>query len=103
MTHADIEPGELRTRLSSGEGIYLLDVREPEEIDEWAFPGAINIPLGELGERTSELPGEGTIVVICHSGMRSAAAAEALTQSGWPAHNLVGGVVGWIESEPAGS
>jgi len=92
----DIAPDELRARLDAGEPIFVLDVREPEEVAEWAFPCAHHIPLGELGERTGELPLDATIVVICHAGVRSAVAAEALTRAGWPATSLVGGVEAWL-------
>jgi len=49
MAASDVTPDQLRQRLSGGEDLYLLDVREPDEVLEWAFPGAVNIPLGELG------------------------------------------------------
>jgi rhodanese-related sulfurtransferase len=99
---ADVQPNELRDRLRAGEGIFVLDVREPEEVADWAFPGAVNIPLGELGGRTGELPTDRPIVVVCHSGVRSASAADALAASGWPAENLAGGAVAWVSTEPAG-
>ena len=100
MAHADIGPDDLRTRLNEGEDVYLLDVREPAEVLDWAFPGAVNIPLGELGSRTDELPTDREIVVLCHSGVRSASAAQALDGAGWQAANLTGGVVAWLASEP---
>jgi rhodanese-related sulfurtransferase len=94
----EVAAEELRARLDAGEDIFLLDVREPDEVAEWAFPGAVNIPLGTLGERTDEVPSDRPVVVICHAGVRSAAAAKALNGGGWPAENLTGGVVAWIES-----
>ncbi len=95
---------ELRERQRRGDDLYLLDVREPDEVAEWAFPGAVNIPLGELGSRTAELPPDRPIVVVCHAGVRAAAAAEALTRAGWPAESLAGGALAWIadEREPGG-
>ena len=36
-------------------GAYLLDVREHEEWDAGHAPGAVHIPLGELGARYTEL------------------------------------------------
>jgi len=101
MSYSDVPPNNLRRRLADGEDIFILDVREPEEVAEWAFPGAYNIPLGQLGERTEELPRDRPIVVTCHLGARSASAAEALANAGWPAENLAGGAVAWIASEPA--
>jgi rhodanese-related sulfurtransferase len=102
MSYRETQPDDLRARLSDGEQIFILDVREPDEVAEWAFPGAVNIPLGELGGRTGELPKDRTIVVTCHVGGRSATAAEALSNAGWPAENLAGGAVAWIASEPDG-
>lgn len=95
---AEIDPHELRRRLAQGEDLYLLDVREPDEVAEWAFPGAVNIPLGQLGGRTGELPTDRPIVVLCHAGVRSAAAADALVGAGWPAESLAGGTVAWLAS-----
>ena len=80
--------------------MFLLDVREPDEVAEWAYPIGINIPLGELADRLDELPNDTTIVVACHVGGRSAMAAEALSKSGWTAENLTGGAVAWAASEP---
>ena len=96
---ADVQPDELRNRLGAGEEIFLLDVREPEEVTDWAFPGAINIPLGDLGGRAAELPTDQPIVVICHSGVRSASAADALEKGGWAASNLAGGAVAWLSTD----
>ncbi len=100
MPYSEVQPNDLRMRLASGEEIFILDVREPEEVAEWSFPGAVNIPLGELGGRTSELPNDRPIVVTCHMGGRSAAATEALVNAGWPAENLAGGALAWVASEP---
>lgn len=100
MPYSEIQPDDLRTRLGAGEEIFILDVREPDEVTEWAFPGAVNIPLGELLDRTGELPRGTPIVVTCHMGGRSAAATEALVSAGWSAENLAGGAVAWVASEP---
>jgi hypothetical protein len=43
---------------------FLLDVREPSEIqDEGALAGAVNIPVDELEKRMGEVPHERTILV----------------------------------------
>lgn len=95
----DVHPDELRRRLARGEHLVVLDVREHEEVAEWAFPGALHVPLGELGARADELPSDIPIVVVCHAGVRSAAAADALARAGWPAENLLGGVLAWQATE----
>lgn len=96
----DVQPDELRRRLACGEVLVVLDVREPEEVAEWAFPGAVHVPLGQLGVRADELPTDRPIVVVCHAGVRSAMAAEALARGGWAAENLAGGVLAWLATEP---
>jgi|ERR1022692_194522 rhodanese-related sulfurtransferase len=74
---------------------FLLDVREPDEWEAGHAPGARHIPLGELSERSDEVPRAGTIYVICRSGARSARAAQALTGAGWQALNVDDGMHGW--------
>jgi rhodanese-related sulfurtransferase len=100
MAYTEVEPDEIRARLARGEDVFLLDVREPDEVAEWAYPIGVNIPLGQLGERLDELPRGTTIVVACHLGGRSAAAADALSNAGWTAENLAGGAVAWAATEP---
>lgn len=77
------------------EGGLLLDVREAGEWDAGHAPAARHVPLGELGSRLAELPGEGTIVVVCRSGARSALATVALREAGYDARNLAGGMKAW--------
>jgi rhodanese-related sulfurtransferase len=100
VPYAEVEPDEIRARLARGDDVFLLDVREPDEVAEWAYPIGIHIPLGQLGERLDELPRDQTIVVACHVGGRSAAAANALSEAGWTAENLTGGAVAWVATEP---
>lgn len=93
----DITVKELKERLSAGEVIPVIDVREPFEY-EAANIGAILIPLGELPNRLSELEAykDQEIVIHCRSGHRSASAVQFLTQNGFKnARNLKGGILAW--------
>ena len=76
-------------------GAYLLDVREHEEWDAGHVPGAVHIPLGELGVRYTELEQDQPLYVICRSGIRSDHAAQALAGAGWDASNVADGMMGW--------
>jgi rhodanese-related sulfurtransferase len=97
MPYAEVPPSEVKARLARGEDVFLLDVREPAEVAEWAYPVGVNIPLGELGARLDELPPrEVTIVVACAAGARSATAAKALSEAGWSTENLTGGAHAWV-------
>jgi rhodanese-related sulfurtransferase len=100
VPYAEVTPDEIRARLARGEDVYLLDVREVDEVAEWAYPIGVHIPMGELGERLDELPTDRTIVVGCAAGSRSATVAAALTERGWTAENLTGGAIAWAATEP---
>ena len=66
------------------EGALLLDVRTPGEYAGKHLDGAINIPVGDLGERLDEVGDKTRIVVVyCASGGRSASAKRLLDQSGF--------------------
>jgi len=70
---------------------YLLDVREPSEFRRDSIDGAVNIPLGELRARMTELPRDRDIWVNCEVGQRAYYACRILTQHGFRALNLSGG------------
>ncbi|WKK71204.1 rhodanese-like domain-containing protein [Rathayibacter oskolensis] len=68
--------------------VWLLDVREPHEWEAGHAPAAHHIPMGELGGRQDELPAEAAILVVCHSGVRSAMVAQALDRAGYEVANV---------------
>ena len=71
-----------------------IDVREPNEVAAGTLPGTINIPLGELPSRISELDPQRRVVLLCRSGGRSTSAARALTAAGFgDVVNLAGGML----------
>ena len=71
---------------------FLLDIREPVEVQLGTIPGAVNIPVNQLRERLAELPQGKEIVVYCQVGFRAYLAARILLQHGFTAvKNLSGG------------
>lgn len=89
---------QLRERLGAQPAPFVLDVREPWEFRQAHVPQAQLIPLGELERRVNEVPREQAVLVICHSGQRSLAAASFLRQLGYPdVSNVAGGTAAWIE------
>lgn len=92
----DIEAPVLAARLNSADPPLLLDVREPHELQISSLPGAMNIPLGTLAARLSELDSAREMVVFCKAGTRSARALELLVSAGFKrVKNLKGGINAW--------
>jgi adenylyltransferase/sulfurtransferase len=82
--------------LGASPSLLLLDVREPHELEISALPGAVNIPLGVLAARLSELDSAREMVVFCKAGTRSARALELLVSAGFrKVKNLKGGINAW--------
>ncbi|WP_129337048.1 rhodanese-like domain-containing protein [Cellulomonas endophytica] len=75
--------------------LQLLDVREDEEWAAGHAPGALHIPLTQLGARMGELDPRQALAVVCRSGNRSSRAVAALTAAGLTAHNVEGGMSAW--------
>jgi rhodanese-related sulfurtransferase len=78
------------------QGTFLLDVRTPEEWDDYHIEGATLIPLDELQSRVDELPQDEDIVVVCRSGNRSQVGRDILRQAGInQSTSMAGGVKEW--------
>lgn len=92
----EISPRELKSRLERGERLFILDVREQEEVAVAPFPDAVHIPMGEIPARIAELQPNGETVVVCHHGIRSAHVAGYLSTIGFArVLNLRGGIDAW--------
>ena len=82
------------------EELTILDVRSPEELQgpDGRIPGSLNIPLPDLESRRADLPSGRPVVVVCHSGSRSALATQQLIKAGVDAiANLRGGLSRWSD------
>lgn len=68
-----------------GDGVVTLDVREPDEYEQGALPGALHIARGTLETNVEmQVPDHDTpLVVYCAGGTRSAFAAETLGELGY--------------------
>ena len=97
-TGSDTTVEELRTLLDQNDGVFILDVREPQEFQICRIPTSTLIPLGDLPQRLVELEGRDDMVVHCKSGARSAKAVKLLQEAGFSkAKNLRGGILAWID------
>jgi sulfur-carrier protein adenylyltransferase/sulfurtransferase len=98
-----ISATELHEKLSRGEAIVLIDVREPFEVEIARIPDATLIPLGEIPDRVDEISPKKETVVFCKSGVRSANVITFLRGKGFDnLLNLEGGIDAWREEvDPA--
>jgi molybdopterin/thiamine biosynthesis adenylyltransferase/rhodanese-related sulfurtransferase len=99
----DITAGELAQKLTQGNGLRLVDVREPHELEISRIEGARLIPLGQLASRLHELDSADELVLFCKAGTRSARALELLVSAGFrKVKNLKGGINAWArEVDPS--
>jgi len=90
---------ELRTRLSKGEELVILDSRPMEEFAVMNIPGAIDTPGAELVYRVHDLvPDPNTRVIVnCAGRTRSIVGCQSLVNAGLrnPIAALEDGTMGW--------
>ena len=98
---AAINVEDLKRRLDDGEDLFLLDVREPDEVQDMPMKGqnVTHIPMGSVPDKVEDLPDDQPIVVFCAKGGRSAKVQEYLLQTGHTnVINLIGGMTPWADS-----
>ena len=87
-----ISAKELKSKIEQADNFQLIDVRNEDEFERFNIGGKL-IPLPELEERKKEISIESEVVIICKSGMRSAAAVAILNKYGYSkAWSLEGGL-----------
>ena len=87
---------ELNRRISTGDGLILLDVRSAGEFAEAHVEGALHIPAPMLRTRHTGVERNRDIALICSTGHRSSLAASLLKQQGFlRVWNVAGGMTGF--------
>ena len=95
----EMDPAAVQARIDAGEPIFLLDVRNPEELVEHGqIKGAVNIPVDQLEARLSEVPKDVPIVTYCMKGGRASRAADTLREAGYDKPIEFGGITAWKEA-----
>ena len=101
----EISVNELSGLLDSHSPLHVLDVREPQEVEQGVIPKSAWIPRGMLEFQINNLveqlgwnPNE-PIYVYCRSGNRSALAAKTLKEMGFSQPvSIAGGFTAWKDS-----
>jgi rhodanese-related sulfurtransferase len=96
----EITVAQLKNRVAAGEKLNVIDVREPDEYQEYNI-GAKLIPLGNIMsmqiDELEDLKNE-ELIIHCRSGKRSMQACMVLEQMGFTnTVNVIGGVMAWYE------
>lgn len=84
--------------LKSREDHVVLDVRSPQELEEGAIAGHIQVNFYDPGfqEKISTLDRSKTYLVYCRSGARSSQACHMMSMLGFERlYNLSGGILAW--------
>ena len=84
----------------NGRPLTLIDVRSLEEFQSGHVPGAQLIALNTLMARVSDIPKNEDVFLICHSGGRSAQAADYLARQCGHRNliNIEGGNSAWLQA-----
>jgi len=81
------------------QGFRVIDVREPAELLSGRIPGVSSVPLASVTAQAVNWNKDEVLLMVCQGGARSARAAQALLQLGFPrVMNLVGGMNGWAQA-----
>lgn len=92
-----IGAAQLQEALKVDDVRVVIDVRTPSEWSQGHVPGAVHIPLNQLGARMGELEAYAgqPVYLICRSGARSGQAQAMLAKAGIPTTNVSGGTMAW--------
>jgi len=92
-----INSEELFLKISTNEDLYLLDVREPAELEVTKIDSSVNVPLSKIFEVNGmdDIPTDKPVVVICGSGNRATIATYAMAQNNIDFQVLEGGIKAW--------
>ncbi|TWT78477.1 Inner membrane protein YgaP [Posidoniimonas polymericola] len=92
-----IQPGELKSKLASGESVKLIDVRTPAEFQEVHVDGAQNVPLDRIDPANHA--DDQTIYFVCRSGSRGQTACKKFEAAGMTnVVNVAGGTEACVQA-----
>jgi len=104
MSNTEIDAATVARRIAEDDELFVLDVRNEPDYEEWQIPGSTNIPVYDelrshnfsgLEAHLDELPDDAEIAVACAAGVTSARAAEFLRGRGYDAKSIRDGMNAW--------
>ncbi|MCX7569373.1 MBL fold metallo-hydrolase [Tumebacillus sp. DT12] len=105
MAVKEMTSKELHARIDAGDSVFILDVRNPNDFEDWKIEGKtlrqVNIPYFDFLEEDeavyNQLPKETEIVVVCAKGGSAQMVAEQLDEKGYSTSVLEGGMLSWSQ------
>ncbi|KKB40723.1 MBL fold metallo-hydrolase [Bacillus thermotolerans] len=105
MTVHVMTPEEVTKKVINKEELFILDVRNESDFQDWKIEGAnfqyLNVPYFELldgvEEILSKFPADKDILVVCAKEGSSVMVAEMLSEAGLTVSYLQGGMKAWSE------
>ena len=100
----EIDAQKLKEKMDKGEDVFILDVRTPEEYEAWrlSYDKHAKTPLipvdrlfGAQKAIADQIPKDKEIITLCAHGNRSMMAAQLLSQLGYNAKSVRGGMAAW--------
>ncbi|HEV8386863.1 MAG TPA: MBL fold metallo-hydrolase [Nitrososphaera sp.] len=100
----EIDAQKLKEKMDRGEDVFILDVRTPEEYEAWrlSYDKHAKTPLipvdrlfGAQKAIADQIPKDKEIITLCSHGNRSMMAAQLLSQMGYNAKSVRGGMAAW--------
>ncbi|MHB9286918.1 rhodanese-like domain-containing protein [Halobacteriales archaeon Cl-PHB] len=103
---SSIRPAELADRLESStrDAPFLLDIRPESAFESGAIDRSHNVPVyndlrrgdeSTLRDRVDAVPADRDVVVVCKMGIVAKRATSVLSDEGYDASTLLGGMSGW--------
>lgn len=78
-----INSSQLKQLIASGESLFIIDVRSPDEYKAGHIYGAVNITGIELGSVLSSIPRDRKIIVYCSTSQAAISNAQFLANKGF--------------------
>ena len=101
-----ISPSDLKEKMDKAEDLFILDVRTSQEHESWKlsynrYEDSLLLPIDALASfpdilgKEHQIPKDKQIITLCSHGIRSMMAAKYLTQLGYNARSIEGGLSAW--------
>lgn len=94
----EITSWQLAKMLEEQDDIFLLDVRDENEINLCQLDNSVHISMNLIPLYLDRIPDDKQIVIYCHHGTRSLNVAHYLIENGFDeqqVYNLIGGIDSW--------